>query len=134
MISPENCLEFSIEKDIIKNSVDFQLTSISGKLPKIRDKKIYNFSLTKTGSKRKKQIAEPIESVIIRGQQKFELDDILNSVEIEINNDRILNTLKKYKNVYYKLTPLDIIFLASITNDTEQIFVTCRELNGAKNC
>ena len=77
-------------------------------------------------------MAEPTESVIIRGQQKFELNDILNPVEIEINDDRILNILKKYKNVYYKLTPLGILFPASITNDTKQIFVTCRESNDTK--
>ena len=46
---------------------------------------------------------------------------------MEINNDRILNILKKHKNVYYKGTPP-----ASITNDTKQIFVTCRELTDAK--
>ena len=39
-------------------------------------------------------MAEPIESVIIRGQQKFELKDILNPVEIEVNNDGILKILK----------------------------------------
>ena len=126
IISPENSLKFSIEKDTTKNSIDFQLTSISGKLPKIWDKKIYNFSLSQIGSKSKKQITEPIESVIIRGQQKFELNGILNPVEIEINNNRISNILKKYKNVYYKLTPLGILFPASIKNDTKQIFVTCR--------
>ena len=69
-------------------------------------------------------MVEPTESVIIRGQQKFELDDILNPLEIKINDDRILNILKKYKNVYYKLTPLGILFPASITNDTKQIFLT----------
>ena len=68
--------------------------SISGKLPKIRDTKIYNFSLTQIDSKREKQMAEPIESVMIQGQQKFELSDILNPAEIEINDDRISNILK----------------------------------------
>ena len=34
---------------------------------------------------------EPIETVIVRGQQKFDLHDILNPVELEINDDRILN-------------------------------------------
>ena len=77
-------------------------------------------------------MVEPIESVIIRGHQKFELDDILNPLEIKINDDRILNILKKYKNVYYKLTPLGILFPASITNDTKQIFLTWRELNDVK--
>ena len=74
---------------------------------------------------------ELTESVIIP-EQKFELNDILNSIEIEINDDKILNIFKKPKNVYFKLTPLGILFPASITNDTKSIFVTCRELNDAK--
>ena len=30
------------------------------------------------------------------------------------------------------MTPLGILFPSSVTNDTKQIFVTCRELNNAK--
>ena len=40
--------------------------------------------------------------------------------------------LKRYKNVVYRLTPLGILFPASVKNDTEQIFITCRELNNVK--
>ena len=75
---------------------------------------------------------EPIETVIVRGQQKFDLYDKLNPIQIKINDDRILNIFKKHKNVYYKLTTIGILFPSSITNDTEQIFVTCRALNDAK--
>ena len=32
----------------------------------------------------------------------------------------------------YKLTPLGILFPASIKNNTEQVFTTCRELNDVK--
>ena len=67
---------------------------------------------------------EPVETVIINGQQKFDLHNVLNPVQIEINNERILNILKKHKNVYYKLTPVGILFPSSITNDKKQIFVT----------
>ena len=45
---------------------------------------------------------------------------------------RVLNIFKKYKNGFYKLTPLGILFRASIKNHTEQIFITCRELNDIK--
>ena len=55
---------------------------------------MYNFFLTQIGEKRERQIAEPIEAVIIRGQQKFEIENGLNPVEVEINDDRILNILK----------------------------------------
>ena len=40
-------------------------------------------------------MAEPIETV--RGQQKFEIENKLSPAEIEINDDRVLNTLKRYK-------------------------------------
>ena len=32
----------------------------------------------------------------------------------------------------YRLTPLGTLFPASVKNDTEQIFITCRELNNVK--
>ena len=70
--------------------------------------------------------------MIIRGQQKFNLHNILNPIEIEINDYRILNILKRHKNAYYKLTPIVIFFPSSVTNDAKQIFVTCRELNIVK--
>ena len=46
----------------------------------------------------------------------------------------MLNKLKKYKNAAYKLTPLGILFLASVKNDTDQFFLTCTELNDVKKC
>ena len=64
--------------------------------------------------------------------QCFEIAGGLNPVQIEIDDDRILNMFKKYENVRYRLTPLGLLFPASIKNDTEQIFTTCRELNDVK--
>ena len=84
--------------------------------------------------KKKKEMTEPVESVIICRQQKFELNNTLNPVEIEINDDRILNVLKKFIHFYYKFTPCGILFPSSITNNTKQIFVICRELNDTKVC
>ena len=127
IISPENCLKFTVGKDTVKNNLDFKLANISRKLPKRRVKKTYyNISITQLCSRRKKQMTEPIETVIVWGQQKFEIEII------EINDDMVLNILKKYKHSYYELTTLGILFPSSITNNTKQIFVTCRELNNAK--
>ena len=57
--------------------------------------------MTKIGEKRKREIPEPIETVIICAQQSFEIDDGLNPVQIELDDDRVLNILKRYKNVRY---------------------------------
>ena len=51
--------------------------------------------MTEIGTKRKAQMNEPIETIIIRGQQKFDLHDVLNPIQIKINDDQILNILKK---------------------------------------
>ena len=112
--------------------MSFQLTDITGELSKVKDTKIYNRSLTRVGEKRKRQMAEPIETVLIRAQQSFEIAGGLNPVQIEIDNNRILNILKKYKNGRYRLTPLGLLFPASTKNDTDQIFITSRELNDIK--
>ena len=75
-------------------------------------------------------MSDPIETIIIRAQQDFDVAGGINSIQID---DRITNTLKKkYKNVVYKITPLGILFPASITNDTSQIFILGKNLNGVK--
>ena len=88
--------------------------------------------MAKLGKKRKRKMREPIETIIVRGQQNFDVDGGLNPIEIEIKDDRIINLLKKYKNVAYNITPLGILFPASITNDTTQIFILGKNLSGIK--
>ena len=75
---------------------------------------------------------EPKETIIVRAQQNFDIDRGLNPKEIKIKDDRITNLLKKYKNVVYKITSLGILFPATITNDTTQIFILGKNLSGVK--
>ena len=77
-------------------------------------------------------MSEPIETIIIRAQQDFDVVGGLNPIQVEIKDDRIINMLKKYKNVVYKITPLRILFPATVTNNTSQIFVLSKQLNGVK--
>ena len=61
-------------------------------------------------------MSQPIETIVIRAQQNFEIAGGLNPIQIEIEDDRVINILKKYKNVIYKVTPLGLLFPASIKN------------------
>ena len=127
-----NILKFLVEKNTRKNALQFQLTNISGNIPKLKDKKIHNFSITRFGGKIKLSMQEPIETIIFRARQNFDVEGGLNPIQFELENDGILNALKKYINVMYRTTPIGLLFPASIKNDTQQIFVTCRQLNGVK--
>ena len=40
---------------------------------------------------------EPIETITVRRQQSFELHDHINSIQITIDDDRIVNILKNMK-------------------------------------
>ena len=111
IISPEKLLKCFVSKDTNKHSLSCQPTNISGELPALKDKKIHNFSLTRIGRKTKLPMQEPIEMVIIRVQQNFEIARGLNPIKIEIEDDRVINKLKKNKNVIYKLTPLGILLI-----------------------
>ena len=44
-------------------------------------------------------MTEPIETVITRAQQNFEVVGELYPIEITISDDRIINIFKKYKHV-----------------------------------
>ena len=72
---------------------------------------------------------DPLEMLIVWGQQSFEFHNQLNPVQITINDNRVLSNLKKHKNSYYKLTPIGFVIC---TKNTKQTFVTCRELNNTK--
>ena len=77
-------------------------------------------------------MSEPIETIIIRAQQDFDVVGGLNPIQIEIKNNRVTNIFKKYKNVICKITPLGILFPASVTNDMSNILVLGKKLNGVK--
>ena len=55
-------------------------------------------------------MTEPVETVIIRGQQTFELNDTLNPVVVEINDHRILNVLNNIKMFIISLCLLPYYF------------------------
>ena len=78
-------------------------------------------------------MSQPVETIIIRAQQNFDVVGSLNLVQIETEGDRIINIFKKQKNVLYKVTPLGLLFPASLKSDTRQIFITGKELSGVKN-
>ena len=130
LISSNDFLKFLIEKKSLKDNLKLQLAHVDGSEVKTSDKKIHDFSITKLGKRKKNIMPEPIETIIIRAQQDFDVVGGLNPIQIKISDDTILNSLKKYSHVTYKIIPLRMLFPATITNDTNLIFVTAKNLSG----
>ena len=132
LLSAGNFLKFLVYKNNLKDELKFQLTNITGEVSKTKDKKIHNFLITRLGNKRKLSMQKLIETIIVLAQQNFDIAGGLNPIQIGLEDDRILNALKRYKNVNYKVTPLGLLFPASVKNDMRQIFITNKGLNGVK--
>ena len=77
-------------------------------------------------------MSELTETVIIRAQQNFDVVGGLNPIQIEIKDDTVINIFKKYKSVVYKIIPLGFLCPATKKNDTQQIFILAKKLNGVK--
>ena len=132
LLEVSNALKFLIEKKVLKDNLKLQIAYVSGNEVRTEDKKVHQFSIMRLGKIQKNMFSEPIETVIIRAQQDFDVVGGLNSIQVQINDETILNILRIYKNVTYKITPLGLLFPASVTNNTSKIFVTSTKLSGAK--
>ena len=91
LINSNNFLKFFIEKNSLKSNLKFQLAQIDGSEVKTSGNKIHHFSITKLGEKRKRNMQEPKETIIVRAQQNFDIDGGLYPIEVEIKDDRITN-------------------------------------------
>ena len=121
-----------MEKKSLKDNLKLQIAHVNGSEVKTNDKKIHDFSKTKLGKRRKNMLPEPIETVIIRAQQDFDVVGGLNPIQIQISDDTVLNLFRKYKNFACKITPIEILFPTTVTNNTNFIFVTANNLSGVK--
>ena len=129
-VSSEKPTNFFFDADKLKESLELQLTKIDRTFPQTKDKKMHELCIVQTGKKRKMQ--GPLDSLFVRDQQDFDLYEQLNPIEIKITDDTVINKLNKYKQIKSRFTMLGLLFPANIQNDTNQIFLTCRELNKAK--
>ena len=131
LIDVNNPLKFLVEK-LLRDNLKLKIAYVNGSDVHTEDKKIHDFSITKLGKRRKNMLSEPVETLIVRAQQNFDVVGGLNPIQVQITDDTALNLLKKYKNVAYKVTPLGLLFPASINNNTDQIFITVNNLSGVK--
>ena len=132
LLDVSNSLKFLVEKKALKENLKLQIAYVNASEVKTEDKNLHDFSITRLKKRRKNMLSEPVETVIIRAQQDFHVVGGLNPIQVQIVDDTVVNILRKYKNVAYNITPLGLLFPASIKNDTSHIFVTTTKISGAK--
>ena len=95
LVNATDSLKFLVKKKSLKDNLKLQVAHADGSEVKTNDKKIHDLSITKLGNRRKNMLPEPIETVIVRAQQDFDVAGGLNPIQIQISDDTVLNLLKK---------------------------------------
>ena len=80
LLDASNFLKFLVEKRLLKDNLKFQLAHVDSTSVNMSDQKVHDFSIMWLGKRKKKNLLEPIETVIDRAQQNFEVVGGLNPV------------------------------------------------------
>ena len=64
IINPDEFLRLYVKKDTLKESLSLQLTS--GKIPQLRDSKLYNSSLSRKGKREKGKCLNQLKVLLFR--------------------------------------------------------------------
>ena len=86
--------------------------------------------LTKIGQKRKKTVV--LETILVKALQNYDKYTVLNPLEVILRSNYLNQKINDYEGFTFKDILRNLLFSSSITNDTQNIFVTCRNLNSAK--
>ena len=103
----------------------------------LKEDNIYNFllisteKLTRIGQKKK--MSEIIDKVIIKALQSYDNYTTLNPLGLNLQSNYLSKIIDDYKGFVFEVKLINVLFSANITNDTQNIFITCQNLTSAKN-
>ena len=134
LVTPRNKLKFDIKQNISLPELSLSIAPViaSQKL-NLRERKIKNLLIISTFSKnRKRKMRDILDTIMIKALQKFENYMVLNPLDIDIRSNYMTKILDDFKYSTYQVMLKNILFSANIVNDTQQIFITCYNLDSAK--
>ena len=134
LVTPRNKLKFNVKQKVSLPELSLSIAPViaSQKLI-LRERKIKNLLMISTFSKsRKRKMKEILDTIMVKALQKFENYTVLNPIDVDIRSNYMTKILDDFKYSVYQVTLKNILFSANIVNNTQQIFVTCYNLDSAK--
>ena len=82
-----NPLKFLVEKKSLKDNLKLKIAYVNDSDVNTEDKKIHDFSITKLRKREKNMLSEPVETLIVRAHQNFDVVGGLNPIQVQITDD-----------------------------------------------
>lgn len=74
-----------------------------------------------------------IDTILTKSQQNLVNFNVFHPLEIKIEDNQILNILKKHKQVFYRFISVGLLFSSGIKNKTNQIFIVSNGLGNTRD-
>ena len=137
LIDNKNKLKFNLKKGINLGRLSFNLSPIyASQKINFRKKQVDNILIVSSGKKaragQKRKMVEIIDTLLIKALQSYDKYTILNPLEIDIRSNYMTDKINNYKSYMNEVCIRNVLFSAGIKNETQNIFVTCYNLNSAK--
>ena len=137
LVENDRKLKFDFKENQLVENLIFNLshTTKSTKIL-LKENNIYNFllisteKLTRIGQKKK--MVEIIDKIIVKALQNYDKYTTLNPLEINLQSNYLSKIIDDYKGFVFEVRLINVLFSANITNDTQNIFITCQNLVSAK--
>ena len=80
----------------------------------------------------KKKMSEVAETFLVKVLQSYDRYTVLNPLQINLSSNYLNQKVIDFKGFVYEVLLKNILFSESISNDTQNVFITCCNLNSAK--
>ena len=109
---------------------------VASKKIDFKNRKINNILIVSVDKKakagQKKKMAEILDTLLIKALQSCDKYTVLNPLDIDIRSNYMTEEINNYKGYMYEVCIRNLLFSSGIKNDTQNIFLTCHNLNSAK--
>ena len=134
LITSKNKLKFNVNENVTTSNLNLSIAPVIAREKiNFRQRKIKNILILSTFTKNKKRkMTEILDTLMIKALQNFETYTILNPLDIDIRSNYMTDKINSYKGYVYQVLIKNLLFSASITNNTQQVFIVCYNLDSAK--
>ena len=137
LVRSDTKIKFDFKENQVVENLIFNLshTNESAKIL-LKDDNIHNLllisteKLTRVGQKKK--MVEIVDKILVKALQNYDKYTTLNPLEVNLNSNYLSKIIHDYKGYIFEVRLINVLFSSNITNDTQNIFITCQNLTSAK--
>ena len=137
LVRSDTKLKFDFKENQVVENLIFNLshTYESAKIL-LKDDNIHNLLLISTEKLmrvgQKKKMVEIVDKILVKALQNYDKYTTLNPLEVNQNSNYLSKIIHDYKGYIFEVRLINVLFSSNITNDTQNIFITCQNLTSAK--